>query len=798
MAAKSTIVIPPDKDKLGITTQVYSAENPPPAGTFVMPPGARLASEDEAKKFFNNDTLPGVFATSKAADGTGVIIINPAPSPAATSNTPAGTGSGSQRVWSMTPNIPWADSGLVTPLVENYPINNPLHQFASYTYSISLWKLSLKDLNRLMSSDTVEDALAWNPTTISSNNTSSYVVAEDSGLYPNQRVPNTLGINYNIQSLNFECLIVPGRLNRASNMITGEMEVVEPIGCTFIDSLIEASWNGETYVNHTQQPYMIQIDFNGYDDNGKEIPKSEMAIYRKRFPIKLLGIDIAVDKSGSKYKISFCPTGAAAFLPDKVYLQDQAVIQAATVGEFFTQLAAAMDKTNKGLIKEGSMKFADSFEFKLDPTIAKSSITEKTFVEFNDARPGVKNIQFDKTSFTIPPKTDLRDIITRVMVNSEYLTKAQGIGAGARNIKSLAEIYNLFKVTSKIKYAGMDAAGTMHDEAFDDARNDIPIRTTINITQYSTYQNTHPVVPSPACDAGPYAVKKYDYIYTGRNNDIENLSIKFDTTYYTSFVSDQFHGAAAVPGPNTAQAGQAAKTYRPVVTLATLSASLGLSNRPNVTPDRKYPIRVESNQTGSPTTRTAQEIMNTVYKASGADMLMVNLEIVGDPTLIKQDDWLYIPDPTTPRPRVSQSNFALKWDHIQQDQAQVVVELNINTPLDVDLDIPNGLGNQGLYFPGPGLYRSLFSGRYLILAIKNKFANGKFSQTLELAHYMNDSLTSTGAVAKNAANQRPGVNSNGYNADGNAVGTDVYAEDGTKSKLKQNPETGGLYDPGRT
>ena len=210
MAAKSTIVIPPVEDKPGTTKEVYSAENPPPTGTFVMPPGARLATEAEAKQFFNNDTLPGIFATLKATDSTDVIIMNPLPSPAATSSTPAGTGSGSQRIWSgvsLNPNIQWAGNGLNTPLVENYPINNPLHQFASYTYAISLWKLSLTDLNGLMSATTVEEALAWNPTVISSNYTSSYVVAEDSGLYPNQRVPNTLGINYNIQSLNFDCII---------------------------------------------------------------------------------------------------------------------------------------------------------------------------------------------------------------------------------------------------------------------------------------------------------------------------------------------------------------------------------------------------------------------------------------------------------------------------------------------------------------------------------------------------------------------------------------------------------------
>jgi len=777
VAAKSTIVIPPVDDKPGTTKEVYSAENPPPAGTFVMPPGARLATEAEAKQYFNtNETLPGIFATSKATDSTEVIIMNPLPSPAATSSTPAGTGGNSPGIWSgvsLNPNIQWAGNGLTTPLVENYPINNPLHQFASYTYAISLWKLSIPDLNGLMSATTVEEALAWNPTVISSNYTSSYVVAEDSGLYPNQRVPNTLGINYNIQSLSFDCIIAPGKLNRATNMITGEMEVVEPIGCTFLDSLIEASWDGKKYVNYTQQPYMIQIDFNGYDDNGKEISKSDMAIYRKRFPIKLLGVEIAVDKSGSKYKISFCPTGAGAFLPDKVYLKEQVTINASTVGEFFKLLTLAMDETNKRLIKKGSMKFADSFVFKLDPMIESSSIIDKAFAEFKDASPGVKGVKFDKKAVTIPPKTDLRDIITKVIVHSDYLTTAQGIGVGAKKIKSSAEIYNLFKVTSKIEYKGIDAAGTIHERVFDDARNDIPIMATINISQYPTYQTQNPAVPSAAVDPSPYTVKKYDYIYTGHNNDIENLSIKFDTTYYTAFMADTFQGAAASVGPNTANAIKISSgLYLPLITLETQAAALGISARPNPSVQRFIVDNSNQNDTtvsDNPDVRTAQNIVRTLYKGPGGDMIVVNLDIVGDPTLIKQDDWLYILDPTKSVPKVNQSDFALKWNHIQQDQAQVVVELNINTPLDVDLDVPNGLGNQGLYFPAPGVYRSLFSGRYSINMIKNTFANGKFSQSLELVRYINDSLTSRAkgtdadAVRLSAAQQANGVNNNGYN-----------------------------------
>ena len=42
-------------------------------------------------------------------------------------------------------------------------ITNPLNAYASYTYAWSLWWLNVEDFNRLMSSDDVDSALAWQP-----------------------------------------------------------------------------------------------------------------------------------------------------------------------------------------------------------------------------------------------------------------------------------------------------------------------------------------------------------------------------------------------------------------------------------------------------------------------------------------------------------------------------------------------------------------------------------------------------------------------------------------------------------
>ena len=151
-------------------------------------------------------------------------------------------------------------------------------------------------------------------------------------------------------------------------------------------------------------------------------------------------------------------------------------------------------------------------------------------------------------------------------------------------------------------------------------------------------------------------------------------------------------------------------------------------------------------------------------------MIVCELGIVGDPTLIKQDDWLYIPDPkkavvyTAP---TSQATFASTHGHVRMDTAEVVVELNVNTPLDMDMDIEGGYGNQGLYFPGPGVYRSLFSGTYKIITIKNNFSKGIFTQKLEMVRYINDTLVKQGAkvvidaVAQGRADATPSLQVNG-------------------------------------
>jgi hypothetical protein len=87
------------------------------------------------------------------------------------------------------------------------------------------------------------------------------------------------------------------------------------------------------------------------------------------------------------------------------------------------------------------------------------------------------------------------------------------------------------------------------------------------------------------------------------------------------------------------------------------------------------------------------------------------------------------------------------------DRGQIVVRLIINSPVDMDLDHEDG--DQGLAYPQPKYTQSLFSGQYIILGITNKFANGVFSQTLNLSRIMGDEFQTAFELARNGDGRNP-------------------------------------------
>jgi hypothetical protein len=136
------------------------------------------------------------------------------------------------------------------------------------------------------------------------------------------------------------------------------------------------------------------------------------------------------------------------------------------------------------------------------------------------------------------------------------------------------------------------------------------------------------------------------------------------------------------------------------------------------------------------------DVLKSIYTGMNGDMVTLNLTINGDPTLIKQDDWLYSVNPNALENNynkwdtMGQDAFAALYGHIRTDVGDVIVYVSINTPMDLDLDG----ANQGLVTPPANTTPSMFSGLYKIITIENKFAGGVFTQELSMCRYINQDL----------------------------------------------------------
>jgi len=711
----------------------------------------------------------GVAASSAASAGSTTSSTNSASSAGA-----GVTGAVSGALSSLTSSLPaplgnainsalssLLGAALKTPVPTSI-IPNPMHQYASWTYCTSLWWLDVEDYNNLVS---VADAGPGTNLPLPK----SYVIAEDSGLYPNRRLPTQNGLNYNIQDIDFDTVVGQNSSSKSSNIIGGHITIVEPYGVTLLDSLIKASSTAQE--NYTDRPYMLQIDFVGYDDAGNPAPTNQTNIYRKRFPINIIGFKIEVTNKGAEYKIEFTPAGHQATQNDEhSKIPKNITVTAGTVGDFFdanvtTSFTSQLNSFWQQEVTDQKVQYADSISFDIDPKIAQSTIVYDKQMSLSEANPNGAGIDLSKGNFAIPAGTSIQEIINKVILQSKFLQDqipdAAANQTSEQTVAANQAVLNTFKTVVQTSYGGVNSAGTQTAAAKDQIRNRYAKAFKYGIHQYHNYSVPHPAAPQ-ATDSRQQTVKAYNYLYTGKNIDILDLKIDLDMTFYTAVNTYTAENAASNPTASSASDTKTANSATPSITttlLGALGIIPGLSQVLNAIPIRIRNIvndqrdNMGMNIISNPKAQVAANLMRSIYTDSVTPgMINLNLRIVGDPTLLKQDDWLYTPSPTTSTnwlSAISQSLFAQKYGQIKMDDGALIASVTVNTPVDIDIDQQN----KGLVSPAIGSVPSLFSGQYEIRTIKNTFSGGKFEQVLTMNRLPNSDIVGSGVI-QNATNNR--------------------------------------------
>ena len=347
----------------------------------------------------------------------------------------------------------------------------------------------------------------------------------------------------------------------------------------------------------------------------------------------------------------------------------------------------------------------------------------------NATPPKTQDSGIDQTgvSFTIAANVSIVKLISDVILSSDYIRKQF---PADRKSNPTDNVYEAMKTSNGDSLNWFKILPIMLNSSEYDSKNGkYPATIVYHIQKYIIYNTKLPFGPIglPTPDK---IVKQYNYMYTGKNMDILDLTIDMNTQYYVAITANPVNiGLNNInngKSPKSSSDAESDKTFEPVppngVNPAAAVKQTGLSAKSDIINDPRS-VYVSD--------------MNTMLMAHpSADMVTVELKIIGDPQFIKQDDISYAPTGGQGEQMQLTENNSIRTDY-----SEIFVRLNFMTPVDYNY-------NTGLTDSVP-MEKGVFSGLYKVISVSNMFNHGKFEQTLNLVRLFAQDFNFTSTKADN-------------------------------------------------
>jgi len=674
----------------------------------------------------------------------------------------------------LSPVLGDEESG-ATKQAESY-IKNILNQFASYNVIITLGLLSKEELN--------------NPDETFVINGPERIILRsggvgDSKIRTSYEQDLSIDTEYYIDDLEIDSLIGFGRDTRQTNATLFNFQIIEPYSMgLLLDTLAVTALDAdETAGSYLDAPYILVIEFVGYDDAGNTILIPET----KRFiPIKLTNLTFNVTAGGSIYDISAIAWGEQA-LSDEVQRINQDVdLVGETVADFL-QLGGEGNESLTYLINQyafnqkeaGNSQSADAYvilfpddsgsaadDFKGTSEESDSATSSRDQEEITRiARDGInlddiKNFaarqgnineigksRVDSKSFTSgnkrfgTPDIEIEDgLAYRNGLEFNKTERYINIERGNRIQDIIENIILVSDYGKQLSQAEPDSRGMLKWFRIETATYDVNNEENINQRGRSAKIYVYLVVPylvhvsnfvapsqtSPGIPALEKKIpKKYEYIYSGQNDSIIDFDISFNTAFYNALQKDlsQFSQDRQLQNAFAANA--------PVDRQVDQSVSPP-ADRENTANEAAANIDF-SNQPNTNSSiingvdESAETVMSRYFNdiiVNGIDLITAEMEILGDPYFITNGGGNY---------RAQRSDRQTLIDgsiDYQYEEAHLL--LNFKTPIDLNqttgrMDFPTSATEPV----------RKFSGIYAVDRLTSTISGNKFTQRLVMRRVRN-------------------------------------------------------------
>ena len=698
-----------------------------------------------ASQIYGPQPIPHTyFITPKLAEAVGQPVAG-TPSPA---DVPASTPDRVDAQSTPTNTTPDAASLVDLP--------NPLHDYPSYTYSFSL---------NLMTPD------EFNAIGTSGQYTAKNVLIASAGRYDTTSFIRNQYFTDDFYFDDFTMLsvVAPSDANQSSNNTEIHFKIIEPYGISLIDRLVLAC--GDIGIpNYAAAPFMLQIDFFGSNDNGELV--HPILGQTKYLPITLTDMQITLTAKGSEYAVSATPYSHVAFKKSSQSTPANFDITSDTVGAFFSSdittsqsnvtpsertadNAVLGDAANYGagnkykaksyanawnawqstLLKNNEIGVADQIDFIFDPSIGAASVVQTGQlpaggVPYSDISDNLKYakgdvsglaaaVDFNITAQSVNAGTTIESILGYVIKNSSYVRNQVVNSANYNGDQAAYNAALSAMATKSFMWFKIIPSVTLLD--YDKIRNRPATKTVYNIVPYA--MNNLKVDYGPGGMA-KNPVKKYQYIYTGKNRDIIELDIKLNALYLV--VSTAMPGKV-LTGENIATPDD-----------NDTKISTNVKNPDPLLPIRKEVISNDARNTATGPMQSAQTVIagdlvrSIMNEYTGGDLAGMTIKILGDPLFIKQDDIFY-----TPTFQGYSTSSLTPNNSIPMDGGEVYVEVEFNAPIDSE-ELTGGMRYDPRFYN-----KSLFSSLYKISNLETSMTHGVFTQTLTMQRQPKQDPSST-------------------------------------------------------
>ena len=533
------------------------------------------------------------------------------------------------------------------------------------------------------------------------------------------------------------------------------MEIVEPTGLTLIERLRGAAINNG-YLDHVSAPYLLTIEFKGFDENGNLMNDKVKGSMKRVIPLNLNTMELEITAAGTVYSIMATPITERGFSNNYLYTRTSGTLnpQGKKLKDVIIALNRLLNKQNEDEAEQGQAQtdrqdiyqVAVSPEINLDiPLDFEGDTMSRTGMAAQGATgPDAGEFIADKTTeippefMRVPVDTSIVKLLTDIMkahpdfTDSKFIAWKQKVATTLKDARDPQEVldqtkdfyFKYFKIRSTVK--------PLSETQYDTVRNTNRKKITFLVEPYDVHAYSLAI---PGVSTGKnfksFVYKTYNYIFTGENTNILDVNLNYKVAYFQASLKDF----------------EASDKRRLKIEKTEVSPTGGTTAK-DLFPDgnlllRKEPSRSKSDNAGKTggTDKQLDQFLDYITHPL-ADMVNLRLEILGDPAWISQSQFIPINDKNftmgnavfkDPDIDYWQANRGRIWNDklrcFNTDVAEPIIMFNFRTPADFD-------NNTGVYELKSG-QSAEFSGLYRVVKIEHRFVDGKYTSILHTARFDN-------------------------------------------------------------